>query len=151
MKWGLTKNNQSNTSLDTFKSGIDRFFDDFFSLQPSGFFQTDWMPEISVEDEKNSIKIRAEIPGIDEKDINVTLENNFLTISGEKKEETSKKDKNNNYSYSERRFGSFSRTISLPEGIKTDKINAKYKNGVLNIEIQKDETKQPEKIEIKVN
>jgi len=81
--------------------------------------------------------------------LDVKIEDNILTLSGEKKEE--RKEEKKNYIFSERKFGSFSRSISLPEGIKTDKINATFKKGILNIDIPKDETKEAKKIEIKVN
>ena len=95
--------------------------------------------------------VKAEIPGLDEKDLNVSLHNNMLTISGEKKNERAEEDKNRNYYYCERSFGSFSRTIELPEGIKHDEVKARYKNGVLEIELPKDESARPRKIEISVN
>jgi HSP20 family protein len=102
-----------------------------------------------VEEDKNSIHVKAEIPGIDENDLNVRIEENVLILSGEKKEE--RKEEKKNYIFSERKFGSFSRSIDLPVGIKSDKIKATFKKGVLNIDIPKDETKEPKKIAIEVH
>ena len=89
------------------------------------------------------------MPGIDEKDLDVKIENNFLILSGEKKEET--KEEKKNYIFSERKYGSFYRTIALPEGAKTDKVKATFKKGILNIEIPKDEVKEAKKIPIEVH
>jgi HSP20 family protein len=145
----IKKDNKKEYGLDTFRRNMDKLFDDFFFLTPTSLFKNDWEPTVDVEEDDKSIHVKAEIPGIDEKDLDVKIEDNILTLSGEKKEE--REEKNKNYIFSERKFGSFSRTISLPEGIKTDKINATFKKGVLNIDIPKDETKEAKKIAIKVN
>jgi len=145
----IKRNNNKEYGLDTFRRNVDKLFDDFFFLTPTSLFKNDWEPTVDVEEDDKSIRVKAEIPGIDEKDLEVKIEDNILTLSGEKKEE--REEKNKNYIFSERKFGSFSRSISLPEGIKTDKINATFKKGVLNIEIPKDETKEAKKIAIKVN
>jgi len=89
------------------------------------------------------------MPGIDEKDLDVRLEYNVLVLSGEKKEE--KKEEKKNYVFSERKYGSFYRTIALPEGAKTDKIKTTFKKGILSIEIPKDEVKEAKKIPIEVH
>jgi len=145
----IKRNNNKEYGLDTFRKNVDKLFDDFFFLTPTSMFKNDWEPTIDVEEDDKSIHVKAEIPGIDEKDLDVKIEDNILILSGEKKEE--REEKNKNYIFSERKFGSFSRSISLPEGIKTDKINATFKKGVLNIDIPKDETKEAKKIAIKVN
>jgi HSP20 family protein len=145
----VKRNNNKEYGLDTFRKNIDKLFDDFFFLTPTSLFKNDWEPTVDVEEDEKSIRIKAEIPGIDEKDLDVKVENNVLTLSGEKKEE--RKEEKKNYIFSERKFGSFSRSIGLPEGIKTDKIKATFKKGVLNIEIPKDEAKELKKIAINVN
>jgi len=145
----MKRNNNKEYGLDSFRRNIDKVFDDFFFLTPTSLFKNDWEPTIDVEEDDKSIHVKAEIPGIEEKDLDVKIEDNVLTLSGEKKEE--RKEEKKNYIFSERKFGSFSRSISLPEGIKTDKINATFKKGILNIDIPKDETKEAKKIEIKVN
>ncbi len=145
----MKRNNNKEYGLDSFRRNVDKVFDDFFFLTPTSLFKNDWEPTIDVEEDDKSIHVKAEIPGIEEKDLDVKIEDNILTLSGEKKEE--RKEEKKNYIFSERKFGSFSRSISLPEGIKTDKINATFKKGILNIDIPKDETKEAKKIEIKVN
>lgn len=152
MKWGLTrKTNDQDYSVDSFHKEIDRVFNDFFSFEPSAFFKSDWLPKVDVREDEKEINVTAELPGIDEKDLNVSLEQGMLTISGEKKSEREERDKKKNYVISERHYGSFSRSIALPEGVKADKIKAEFKKGILKIEIPKDETVQPKKITINVN
>lgn len=151
MKWGLTKRDENRqNSLDSIRKDFDAIFDDFFSLKPSALFESDWVPSVDVEEDDKAIHVKAEVPGLEEKDLDVSLHNNMLTIKGEKKEEK-KEEKGKNRIISERRYGSFSRSISLPEGIKTDKVKAKFKNGILNIEIPKDESVKPKKISIDVH
>jgi len=150
MKWGLThRNEKSGTNADSLQRDLDRVFDQFFSFRPTGLFDSDWLPQLDVQEDAKAITVKAEIPGIDEKDLNVTLDNNVLTIAGEKKLEKEEKDKR--YTISERRFGSFSRSISLPEGVRPDRIKAAFKNGVLSVMIPRDESAQPKKITIDVH
>jgi HSP20 family protein len=148
MKWSLSKRTNENP-IDTFHRSIDAIFDDFLSFKPTGLFESEWLPRIDVTEDSKTVHVKAEIPGIEEKDINVTLNGNILTISGEKNEEK-KEEKNNRSIVSERFFGSFSRTITLPEGVSADKVRADFKNGVLTIEAPIEEAKQPKKIQINV-
>ena len=141
----------SHLSLNTFKNRFDKLFEDFFAFTPSTLFQSDWNPKFDMEEDEKSIQIIAEMPGIDEKDIQVSLDNNMLTISGEKKEEKEEKDKNKSVVFSERKFGSFSRSIAMPDGINTDEIKANFKKGILNINIPKEKSVKPKKIQIQVN
>jgi len=142
-------NNKNELSIDSFRKNMDKLFDDFFFYSPTSLFKNEWEPRIDVEEDNKSIHVKAEIPGIEEKDLDVKVEDNILTISGEKKEE--KKDETKNYIYSERKFGSFYRSISLPEGVKADNIKAAFNKGVLTIDIPKDEAKEPKKIKIEVH
>ena len=152
MNWGLTRRNRDLTDgYDLFRKDISRVFDDFFAITPSTLFETDWVPTVDVEEDDKAVHVKAEIPGIEEKDLNVTLEDNILTISGEKNEEKKEENKKKNYIFSERKFGSFSRSITLPDGVKGEKIKANFKKGVLKVEIPKDDTKKPKKISINVN
>lgn len=142
----IKRNNTDKLSVNKFIRDFDRLFDDFFLSKPTSLFENKWEPVIDVEEDKKSINITAEVPGISEKDLDVRIENNYLILSGEKKEE--KEEKKENYLFSERKFGSFYRSIALPRGINTDKIKAKYKKGVLKIEIPKEGTEEPKKITI---
>jgi len=149
MRWGLMRRDDSSRMLDQYRWDIDRVFDDIFSQKP--LFVEGWNPELDVKEDNQSIHITAEVPGLSQNDINVTLVKNVLTISGEKKEEREEKDDKNNVLLSERRYGSFCRSIMVPEGIKPDAVKAEYKNGVLSIDLPKEEAAQPKKIEVKVH
>jgi HSP20 family protein len=141
---------------------IDRVFESAFSgfgFPSTGFgreltpmAQRDWLkPTLDVGASDKEYTISVELPGVDEKEIQLELSNNTLKIKGEKKQEKEEKEKN--YYRMERSYGSFQRVLSLPEDADQEKINATYKNGIMEIAIprkasQKTETK---KIEIKTN
>jgi len=132
---------------DSFSSMVSRFFDDdFFSADLA---KADWNPRVDVYEKDNNIIVKADIPGIDEKNLDVQIEGNILTIRGSKEEEHEVKEKN--YHRIERSCGSFSRTIPLPEKIEADKIEADYKKGVLTITIPKSKEAIAKKINVKVS
>jgi HSP20 family protein len=117
---------------------IDRMFDDFFGgsdLSELNDLRTQFIPAIDVSETQNEIRISAEVPGIREKDINISVSNNLLTISGEKTSEHEEKQKDR-YRM-ERRYGAFSRSVQLPPGVDTDKAEASYRNGVLEVALPK--------------
>ncbi len=126
-----------------------RFFDPLrdFGTAISNFFS----PSADALDKEDSYEIRIELPGVSEKDVEVSIENNNLTIRGEKRSEHEEKDKN--YYFSERRYGSFERAFRLPEDVREADIKAVYKDGVLTLRIPKMEPKKPasRKIEIRSN
>ncbi|MBN2414284.1 Hsp20/alpha crystallin family protein [bacterium] len=126
--------------------GFDRVFNSFFS--GSELSDREWMPSVDLSESKDGYELVAEIPGMDRKDITVSLKDNILTLSGEKKIE--KKDEDKNHFRSERVFGKFERSFKLAGEVKSDDIKAKYKDGVLTIEIPKDEKKNSPKM-ISVN
>lgn len=106
-----------------------------------------WTPTIDVKDEQNQYVISADIPGVDPKNIDVRMENGILTIKGNK--ETKTKEKRENYVYLERSEGSFCRSMSLPNAVDSTKINAKIKNGVLEIIVPKTKESTSHKVKIK--
>ncbi len=117
---------------------MDSLFDNFFrgfDLEPFESRMGAFSPKVDVTENDKEIKISAELPGMEEKDIDVSLQKDMLTIKGEKKEE--KEDKGKDYYRMERSYGSFSRTIPLPVEVETDKVEAKFKKGVLNITLPK--------------
>lgn len=117
---------------------MDSLFDNFFQVFDVEPFESRmgvFNPKVDMTENDKEIKISAELPGMDEKDIDVSLQNDMLTIKGEKKEE--KEDKGKDYYRMERSYGSFSRTIPLPVEVETDKVEAKFKKGVLSITIPK--------------
>ncbi len=116
---------------------MNRMFDDIFrgfDLTSFGGRRSfgDFSPSVDVRKDEKEVTIKAELPGIDEKDIEVTLTDEALTIRGEKKEEQ-KEDDGKGYWHRETSYGSFLRVIPLPEGLNTEKINAHFKNGVLTV------------------
>jgi len=140
---------------------IDRLMDEF----DRGLFPSRWMemtpfskltseirglvPAVDVIDEEKAYRVTAELPGLTEKDIEVTKDGDLLTIKGEKKEEHEEKEKG--YFLSERHFGSVERSLRLPEGIDDSKIEAKFENGVLTVILAKtpEAVSKPKKIAIK--
>ncbi len=145
--------------FDSLRREIDRLFDDFRSfgrpftmpranadlelLAPTA---TRWSlaPAIDLAEKEKEYEITAELPGLDEKDIEVKVTNHTLTIRGEKKEEREEKQKD--YHISERRYGSFQRSFRLPEGVEANKIEADFSKGVLKVKLPKSaDAQEPEK------
>ncbi|RPJ55676.1 MAG: Hsp20/alpha crystallin family protein [Dehalococcoidia bacterium] len=120
------------------QSNMNRLFNEFFSdvgLRPFSESWGGFNPNLDITENDQEIKVSAELPGLDENDIEVKLANNSLTISGEKKQE--KEDKGKNYYHIERSYGSFRRTIPLPPGVETNKVEAAFNKGVLTITMPK--------------
>jgi HSP20 family protein len=113
---------------------VDNFFRGF-DMEPFGSRMGVFSPRVDVTENDKEINISAELPGMDEKDIDVSLQNDMLTIKGEKSEE--KEEKKKDYYRMERSYGSFSRTIPLPVEVETGKVEAKFKKGVLSITLPK--------------
>lgn len=132
---------------------MNRMFDDFFrgfDIEPFGEFekQATFMPQINISEDEKEIVVTADLPGIDEKDLDISITKDVLTIKGEKKTET--EDKKKNYHRIERSYGSFSRSIAMPEGIEEGKIEAELKKGVLKILIPKSAAAQPQQKKINI-
>ncbi len=133
---------------------IDSMFDNFFrgfDMEPLEGRLGAFSPRVDMTENDKEIKITAELPGMDEKDIEVSLNKDALTIRGEKKEE--KEQKGRDYYRMERSYGSFSRTISLPVEVETDRIEARLKKGVLTVTLPKTASavKETKKISVKVD
>ena len=120
--------------------------DNFFNRETS--FGSDWRPAVDVAETENDIIVKAEIPGINPKDIDISIVGETLTIKGEKKEE--KENKGKHYHRVERSYGSFTRTIDLPTPVITDKVKAEDHHGVLEITLPKMEKSEAKKITVKV-
>lgn len=132
---------------------FESFFEEFEwprlpSLWRSGEGLSTLSPSFDVVETDDEIRVTAELPGMDEKDIEVTLEDNVLTVKGEKKEE--REEKRGEYYLAERRYGHFHRSIPLPAGIAEDKVKANFKKGVLTVVLPKTEEakRQGKKIEV---
>ena len=117
------------------QSDINRLFDAFINPFEGAEVRSALSPRLDVAETKNKFEIKAELPGIDEKDLNLSYEDGLLTISGEKKSENEEKEKG--YYLKECSYGSFSRSVRLPENIAEDKIEARFKKGVLTIDVPK--------------
>ena len=130
------------------QSDINRLFDAFMSPFDETVTRSNLTPKLDIAELKDKFEIKAELPGMDEKDINLSLNDGMLTISGEKKAETEQKDKG--YYLKECSYGTFSRSVKLPDNIAEDKISANFKKGVLFIDMPKKEPQAPKvrKIEI---
>lgn len=128
---------------------IDRLFDDFtrgFPTLPS-LGTTELLPSMDVTETDKQIEITAELPGLEEKDVQVNVADNVLTIRGEKKAEKEEKDKA--YRLVERSYGSFVRSLELPEGVNADAIKASIEKGVLKVTVPKPAPAQVKKIDVK--
>lgn len=128
---------------------MDRLWDDFFgpgrrALRP---LEAEWAPAVDVSETADKVVVKAELPGIDAKDIDISLSGDILTIKGEKKSE--REEKKENYHLVERSYGSFSRSLRLPAAVDADKIEAGYKQGILTVTCPKKEEIKPKAIEVK--
>jgi HSP20 family protein len=127
---------------------FDRFFNSFLSGENADEERA-WLPRVDIDEGGNEIVLRADLPGIDEKDIKVTLEDDVLTLRGERVDQ--EKQEGRDYHRLERRFGTFQRSFTLGVAVDAKKISADYKNGVLTVKLPKTEESKPKEIEIKVN
>lgn len=136
--------------LETLRDEMERMFDDFradfaawpfrrgrFAIEPFG--RREWSralsPAVDVVEKDNAYEVTAELPGLSDKDIDVKLAGGMLTIKGEKREE--KEEKNKDYHVSERRYGAFQRSFTVPEDVDPDKLEASFRNGVLTVTMPK--------------
>jgi len=131
-------------SLISLPEEIDRFFTGFGLGWKD--FDSVWSPSVDLSETEDSYEVKAEVPGMNKDEIKISYHDNVLTLSGERKQEE-KTDKKN-YHRIERAYGRFERSFRLPEEVKAEEIKAKYKNGVLSIEIPKAEKVKPKEIEV---
>ncbi|HET6272190.1 MAG TPA: Hsp20/alpha crystallin family protein [Bacteroidota bacterium] len=139
------------TDILNMQREINKMFNGFFrgdtqddgSLVPSV-----WTPAVDVAEHENQYVVKVELPGVTKDDVKITMQENVLTIRGEKKQETETKD--SNFHRVERSYGSFQRSFSLPTHVKNEKIEASYKDGILTVTLPKAEEAKPKQIEVKV-
>ncbi len=129
---------------------MNRLFNALFEKSPerreSGV--TAWSPLVDISEMEDEILVTVEVPGMKKEDINITIQDNVLTLKGEKKQV--EEDKNKNFHRVERIYGTFERSFSLPSTVQTDRVKAVYKDGVLNITLPKSEEAKPKEIAISV-
>jgi HSP20 family protein len=122
--------------MDALRQEMERVFDRFFEPRWDEFEAAGaWAPKLDFSETKDAFMVKAEIPGVEQKDLSVSLQDQMLTIRGEKHKE--KEEKDEKYHRLERSWGGFTRTIALPAGVDTEKLNATFKDGVLTVKLPK--------------
>ncbi len=135
--------------LTTLRREMDRLWEDFFGRRELLADEGGWVPAVDVSEDKENVTVRAELPGIDPKEVEISLSGDTLNIRGEKRQRTEKKGEN--FHRIETRWGRFSRSIRIPVPVDPDKIEARYHNGVLIVTMPKKEEVRPRQIEIKTS
>jgi HSP20 family protein len=131
----------------TLQDRMNRMFNDQFgALTRDESLTGSFVPPVDVYEDENSIQVRLEVPGVEEKDIDIQLENNVLTIRGERKFE--KEEKEENFHRIERRYGSFTRSFTMPSTVNPEAVQADYDKGVLKIQLPKRAEAKPKQIKV---
>jgi HSP20 family protein len=150
MAWELM-NTHPFEDIEKVRSEMDRLMDTFlFGVPQTRDFseETEWLPAVDVAEMRNEIVVNVEAPGMHSEEFDISVSEGKLTIRGEKKQDRIEKEEN--YHLIERRYGTFSRSISLPQEVVGDKISASYKNGVLTVTLPKSERTKKKEIKIEV-
>jgi HSP20 family protein len=134
--------------LNTLQTEMNRLFNSFFDEGngPSRAGARRWAPAVDLFEREDSLVLKADLPGLERDDVQIEVRDNVLTIAGERRADF--EEKQNGYYRVERAFGSFSRSLTLPEGVNADKIAASFDKGVLEVTIPKPEARKPRRIEI---
>ena len=134
--------------LKTLQDEMNRLFSGTFSRgSQDEVLRGAWSPSVDIFENKNEIVLEAELPGMNVEDVNISIENNVLTLHGERRFE--KKDEGDNFHRVERSYGSFTRSFTLPPTVSSENANAEFNNGVLRLTLAKREEAKPRRIEIK--
>jgi len=135
--------------LSSLRREMDRLWENFFGERPLGrIWEREWAPSLDMSETKDNYVVKAEVPGIDAKHIDISLTGDVLSIRGEKKQE--KEEKEEDFHLVERNYGSFSRSVRIPAEVESNKIKASYKNGILTITLPKSEKVKAKEVKIKV-
>jgi len=134
--------------LSTLQDQFNRLFNESFRNSGQESALTTWAPAVDIYETPNELVVKADLPDVNEKDIDVRVENNLLTIRGERKFEKSVSEEN--FLRVERTYGSFSRSFSLPNTLNAEAIAAEYKNGVLTVTLPKREETKPRQVKVNV-
>jgi HSP20 family protein len=135
-------------NISTLQEQVNRLFDSSFKGNGDNSTLTTWAPAVDIYETENELVLKADLPDIDEKNLDIRVENNMLTIRGERKFE--QKVNEDNYLRIERTYGSFSRSFSLPSTVNTEAIKADYKNGVLTVQLPKRAESKPKQVKVNV-
>ncbi|MDQ7819090.1 MAG: Hsp20/alpha crystallin family protein [Armatimonadota bacterium] len=133
--------------LASLRESMDKLFEEFFSRRPRAPVSA-WQPAVEVYETDTEVVVRAELPGVDPKNVDVTVTEDTLTIKGEARAE--QEERGRNYYRRELRYGSFLRTLPLPAEVQGDKARASYRNGILEIRVPKSERARPRAVKVEV-
>ena len=135
------------SEVDTLQTEMNRVFDAFFGSRPgNGGHARRWVPAMDLVEDNDDLVLRADLPGLSEDDVDIEVKDGVLTVSGERKTEEKKEEEG--YYRVERAFGSFSRSLTLPDGIDPEQVKAEFDNGVLEVRIPKPEERKPHRVRI---
>jgi HSP20 family protein len=138
------------TDVLTMQREINRMFDSFFRsgwIEDTGLAPSSWSPATDIVENKDGYLVKVELPGMSKDDVKITMQDNQLTIRGEKKQE--KEGKDEGYHRVERSYGAFQRCFTLPSAVDASKIDASFKDGILSVTLPRSEAAQPKTIEVK--
>jgi HSP20 family protein len=135
--------------VTTLQDQVNRLFNESFERTGQESSLSAWAPAVDIYETEHELVVKADLPDVDPKDLDIRVENNILTIRGDRKFE--KKVAEENYLRVERSYGSFARSFTLANTVNTDAINAEYQNGVLTLAIPKREEAKPKQIKVNVN
>jgi HSP20 family protein len=135
--------------INSLQSEMNRLFNTFFDTPTgaNGGTLRRWVPAMDLVETDDHFVLRADLPGLSEEDVSIELEDNVLTVSGERK--TENEERNEGFYRVERAYGAFSRSLTLPEGVDPDAVEAAFDKGVLEVRIPKPEERKPRKVQIK--
>ena len=134
--------------MHSLQNRLNRLFEEQYGSGQEAMTTGAFVPPVDIYEDQHGIQLKLEAPGIDEKDLDIKVENNVLTVNGERKFENEQKEEN--FHRIERRYGSFTRSFTLPNTVDTEKISAEYNNGVLNIHLAKREESKPKQIKVSI-
>ena len=146
LPWKRKKGNHSNEFRREIDNLYDRFFEPNFLPSSYIFGEGKWDPTLDISEGRKDITVKAEIPGIEAKDFDISIDGRLLTIKGEKKQE--QKEEEETYYRVERSYGYFNRTIQLPTEVNPNKVDATYKRGILKIRLRKSKENESKRIKI---
>jgi HSP20 family protein len=140
VRWDPTR------EVDSLQSEVNRLFDTFFGGQPANGRLRRWVPPMDLVETEDHLVLKADLPGLERGDVNIEIKDGVLTVSGERKAEH--EERTDGYYRVERAFGGFSRSLTLPEHVDAERINAGFDKGVLEVRIPKPEERKPHRVEI---
>jgi HSP20 family protein len=140
VRWDPTR------EVDSLQSEVNRLFDTFFGGQPANGRLRRWVPPMDLVETEDHLVLKADLPGLERGDVNIEIKDGVLTVSGERKAEH--EERTDGYYRVERAFGGFSRSLTLPEHVDAERINASFDKGVLEVRIPKPEERKPHRVEI---